>query len=118
MRQFGNIRFAQMILFIAITAALLAGLFQENSTISYVARTTLKVGGVLLTIIFWVLDQRAIVYWRYFRKRAIELEKILEFKQHTFSPAENIFSATNAIRLLYFSILAFWVISLLFHSSY
>jgi len=117
MRQFGNIRFAQMTLFIGMTAGILAGLFQSPA-LSDMARIALKIGGGIVTLLFWVMDSRAMAYWNHFRERAIELEKILGFQQYTKSPATRFLSATNAIRLLYLVILFFWVVALIWHSQF
>ena len=118
MRQFGNIRFAQMTLFVGMTAGILAGLFQSGSALSDTTRIILKIAGIVITLFFWVLDQRAMVYWNHFRQRAIELEKLLGFQQYTKAPATGIFSATNAIRVLYLLILVFWIVTFIWHSQF
>ena len=119
MRQFGNVCFSQITLFIAITAGIIiAGLFQSDLVLSDIARITLKIGGVIVTFIFWALDQREMIYWNHYRQRAIELEKSLGFQQYTEAPATSVFSATNAIRMLYLSILVFWIMTLLWHSQF
>jgi len=118
MRQFGNVRFSQMTLFFALTAGLLASLFQ-NQTLSEFAKLSLKIGGTIFTVLFWIMDVRAMVYWNHFRERGIELEKTLGFKQYTKSPAtKKYFSATNAIRLLYWVILVYWVITIVFYREF
>lgn len=118
MRQFGNIRFAQMTLFGGLTAGILAGLFRSGSALSDTARISLKIGGVAITFVFWVMDQRAMVYWNHFRQRAIELERILGFQQYTKAPARRSLSATNAIRILYLLIFVFWMVALIWHSEF
>ncbi len=111
MRQFGNIRFAQMTVFIAMTAGILTALFQANSSLLLGTRIILKVTGLFITIIFWLMDQRAMDYWNHYRIRAIELEKVLGFRQYTNSPARKFFSATHTIRILYFGIVVLWVMT-------
>jgi len=118
MRHWANIRFAQMTLFIAITAGILAGLFQSSSALAGTARIALKIGGLVVTLVFWLLDERAMAYWRHFRGRAIELENALGFQQHARAPAAKILSSANAIRVLYLSILLFWIAALIWRSQF
>ncbi|MBC8504228.1 MAG: hypothetical protein H8D34_05185 [Chloroflexi bacterium] len=111
MRHFGNIRFAQMTLYLAITAGIVTTLFQSD-TISHLARISLKIGGIIVTILFWLMDARAMDYWNHFRRRAIQLEKTLNFEQWSKSPADKFFSTTNILKILYILILAFWIITI------
>lgn len=117
MRQFGNIRFSQMTLFVALTGGLLAVLLQ-NATLSDMAEITLKIGGAIFTFLFWIMDARAMAYWNHYRERGIELEKKLGFKQYSTSPARKFFSATNAFRLLYLVIFIYWIITIFFPSQF
>lgn len=117
MRQFGNIRFSQMTLFVALTGGLLVGLFQV-STLTPIAKASLKIGGSLFTLLFWIMDARAMAYWNHFRERGIELEKKLGFKQYTTSPAKRFFSATNAFRILYLIIFIYWIVTLVFPNQF
>lgn len=117
MRQFGNVRFSQMTLFVALTGGLLAGLFQSTK-LSNIAEMSLKIGGALFTLLFWVMDARAMAYWNHYRERGIELEKILGFRQYTTSPAKKFLSATNAFRFLYLVIFIYWIITLVFSSQF
>jgi hypothetical protein len=118
MRHFGNIRFAQLTLFVAITAGFLTAVFQPNPPLSNLARVTLKGVALLVTVTFWVMDQRAMQYWHHYRHRAVELEKELGFQQYTSIPALSVFSATNALRLLFLGLSVFWAVTLIWHSHF
>ena len=106
-----------MTLFVAMTAGLLAGLLQCALT-SNIARTTLKIGGIIMTVIFLLLDARAMEYWNHYRERAIELEKVLGFEQYTKAPAIKNTSATNVVRFLYLSVLVFWLVAIIWNSDF
>ncbi len=113
MRQYASMRFAQLTLFIAMTAGLFNLLFGSNSTISGLPRDIFKSVGILIAIAFWVMEERAADYWHHFRRRAVELESELGYRQYTTRPVRNFISATNAVRLLYGVVVIFWLISLL-----
>lgn len=108
MRQFGNIRFAQLTLFVTMTAVILAAVLQTSPAVSDSARLLLKFTGLLVVVVFWLMDQRAMDYWHHYRHRAIELEAALGYEQYTSCPAHALLSATNAVRLLYLGICAMW----------
>ena len=115
LRFYGNMRFAQLTLFSAITAAFLTIVFTIEPKILEPTRTILKVGGMLVTIVFWVMEERSTGYALHFSKRIIELEKSLGYKGWTGRKMGTValFSATNAVRLLYLCIFAFWLISII-----
>lgn len=118
LRHWAQIRFAQMTLFVAITAGILAVLFYDSSAVSNPGRAVFKIGGLIVTGIFSLLDQRAIVYWRYLKRRAIELEEILDFQQYTKLPSAVYFNSANAVRVLYLVIFLFWVTTLAWNSRF
>lgn len=101
MRQFGNIRFAQLTLFVGVTAGMLTALSRPGLVSSGAARIVLKLAGGLSALVFWMMDERAMQYWHHCRRRAVELEKSLGYRQYTDAPAGRLVSATNALRLLF-----------------
>lgn len=118
MRQYGNMRFAQLTLFIALTASLLMGLFTSNPALSFLVRFVLKIGGLITTVVFWIMEERAADYWHHFRRRAVDLEKQLGYKQYSTRPARTIVTATNAVRVFYSFMFLFWVITLIWHTRF
>lgn len=118
MRQHSNMRFAQMTLFFALTAGLLSVIFTSNPPLSSLLRFVLKVGGVITSAVFWVMEERVADYWHHYRRRAAELEKELGYKQYTTCPTKTIVTATNAVRALYASILLFWIVALIWPSNF
>jgi hypothetical protein len=66
--------------------------------------------GLISTIAFLVFENRVTYFYIFYQARAMELEVILELKQHLRSRPKPVINATNATRALYFSIVVFWVI--------
>lgn len=118
MRQYGNMRFSQLTLFIALTAGLLTGLFTSNPPLSFLVRSVLKIGGLIITVVFWIMEKRAAGYWHHFSRCAVDLEKQLGYKQYSTLPARTIVTATNAVCVLYFFMFLFWVITLIWHTRF
>ena len=118
MRQYGNMRFAQLTLFIAVIAGLLVILFESDPPLDSSVRYVLKFGGLIITIVFWIMEERATSYWDHYRNRAVELEKQLGYKQYSTRPTRGFFSATNAVRVLYSFMFLLWVITLIWHTRF
>ena len=117
MRHFGNMRFAELTLFIASLAGFLAIIFRTDSALEPDIRLILKLGGLSLTITFFIMEERIKDYWICHKERAVELEKKLGFKQYSISPPRRIITATNAIRMLFIFIIFLWIILIIKHPS-
>lgn len=109
LRHYGNMRFAQMTLFLAITAGFGSVIINDLKTPCQWLRTIVGVGGAVAAVIFWVLEERAADYWHHFRRRAVQLEDILGYAQYKERPGRSYVTATNAVRVFYAIILLFWV---------
>jgi dipeptide/tripeptide permease len=112
MRQYANMRFAQLTLTVAATGALIATLAGHDKPVSDDLATVLKTVGVIVALVFWVMEERAADYWHHFANRAVSLEQVLGFEQYSRRPVQKLFTATNAARLLYFGVLALWAVAL------
>jgi hypothetical protein len=121
MRYWGNMRFVSMTVFIAIMAGLITALFQwgraAGGTVT-TAQISIRLGGVLVTLLFWVMDERFLTHFIHFLRRGVALEKELGFQQYSTSPPRGIFTARNAGRLLYLMFLSFWIITLIWYSQF
>jgi hypothetical protein len=114
-RFYANMRFAQLTLFSAVTAALLTIVFVREPPLEEAARTVLKIGGGIVTFVFWVMEERSNGYGMHFARRIIELEGLLGYRvwQGRRMGTKAIFSATNAVRLMYFFVAVFWLVTIL-----
>src|SRR5688500_13698402 len=90
MRLFINMRFAQLTLFIAITAALLNVVFSKDPSALPGTSIALKLGGLLAVVVFWVMEERAADFFHHYKRRAIVLEKSLEYSQYTDRPERKV----------------------------
>ncbi len=111
---YSNVRLAQLTLFFAVLAVLTGKVFgveAEKAAPAFV--TSMKVGGLLFSLVFLYLEHRADKFWSHFMGRAVELESILQYKQYTTRPKAK-FRTTWAIKLLFLAITLFWLASLCF----
>ena len=110
MRHYGNMRFAQLTIFIAITGGLLAVIFgNKNPSPNHII---IPLIGISIAIMFWIMEERAADYWQTFKKRAVVLEIKLGFQQYSIRPKARFWdklTATNASRAIYGLSILFWI---------
>lgn len=113
MRHYGNVRFAQLTLFSAITAGLAKVALENAAQWPQSLRITLCVAGILVALSFWTMEERAADYWHHFRRRADKLETtVLQYQQYSTKKGK-ILSATNAARFLFLLAVAAWLSGLI-----
>jgi hypothetical protein len=113
-RHYGTMRFAQLTLFVAISGALIVLAFKPLAEVSYGPRRGIRIAGLVITAVFWILEQRSTVYWIRFKERALYLEEKLGYDQYHMRPRPLRLivqiNATNALRLLFISCFIFWLV--------
>jgi len=112
-RHWSTLRFAQLTIYIALMGGLLNIIYGKSGSLSIQAGILLKIAGLLLTLLFWNLQERTMLYWYNFVRRAAELEETLGFSQYSNRPKAGVFSSRNAMRLLFFVMALLWVGELL-----
>ena len=118
MRHYANMRFAQLTIFVALTGGLIAVLFNKDSLPSLPTKNVLKVVGIFIAVMFWIMEERAADYWHHFRKRAVELEDLLGYRQYKGRPTRRLLTATNASRAIYGGVIVFWIIALIWYGIF
>ena len=108
-RQFMTLRFAQLTVFLAITGVLINNLYSDSISLPRYADVVLKTGGLLVTILFWIHQERTMAYWNNFVMRAAELEQELGFKQYSSRPKAGIISSFKAMRVFFIIFVIFWI---------
>ena len=85
MRHYANMRFAQLTIFFALTSGLIWLIFSNDNRISSFDnhKYILKIAGALLTILFWIMEERSGDKWHNFKRQAIKLEVLLGYRQYT-----------------------------------
>ena len=111
-RHFQTIRFAQMTIFIAITGGILNILFGRTEPLSAYATIVIKLSGFLISVLYMILHERTMLYWRHFVKRSAQIEEKLGYKQYSSRPPAGFFSGTNTMRMFYIVITLFWLAAL------
>jgi hypothetical protein len=116
-RHWNTLRFAELTIYIALTGALLNTIIGKSPPLPPAVSIPAKIAGVLVTILFFVLQERTMLYWYNFVDRAAELEKELGFQQYSSRPRARIITGRNAMRLFFLFMVLFWVTSLFWSSS-
>lgn len=101
LRHYGNMRFAQLTLFVAISGGLLAAIFAKDSSLSFCQKVVVEFLGLLLAAAFFVIEKSAIQWWNRYYDRAKALENILGMRQYSLHRPLRFINATNAVLLIY-----------------
>jgi hypothetical protein len=109
LRHWGNLRFHSLTVFIAVMGGLFALLSQSGLIISSIMLIVLKFMGVVIVIIFWIMDERIFLYWSSGIERIRLLEKELDFRQFSNFPHRGFITSRNAVRLLFMVFCVFWI---------
>jgi hypothetical protein len=113
LRHYHNQRFAQLTLWLAISAAVGSVLFNADLELKPHTMFMLKLFGAIASLAFWVMDERIVEHWRHFWARLIELEGLLGFRAWTTRPKHRLLGSTNATRLLYATVGGMWIASMI-----
>lgn len=118
MRHYANMRFAQLTILIAITAGISTLIFNSDSILNENIKSLFKIVGIIVALLFLIMEERAADYWHHFRNRAVKLEKKLGYNQYSNRPTNFLFTATNASRGLHITIIVLWVVTLIWSSKF
>jgi hypothetical protein len=108
-RHYQTTRFSLLTVFIAITAGLLTVLSSTSSTSPAYQTLLLKVAGLVTTLLFWLLQERTMLYWYHFVRRAVELESTLGYHLYSARPGAGLLTSNNALRIFFLIIALFWL---------
>jgi len=114
-RHYGNIHFVQLTILITITAGILALLFTSNPPLSIYVKNVIQYAGLIVTILFYIIIESSLYLWKYFVKRAAELEKTLAYEQYSKLTDKRIFKyrpGTCGIRIFCFILIVFWIFTI------
>lgn len=107
-RHWTTLRFAQLTIYVALTAGLLNVLLGKGGPPSGRTALAIELAGLLTTAVYWLLQERTMLYWYTFVRRAAELEPELGFRQYSGRPTSGLLSSSNAMRALFVVMLLFW----------
>ena len=107
LRFYGDMRFKQLTLLIAMLSLVFAGIGQYGETIliePVKIKEILAVAAMLFTGVLWVMEVRSSIYWAANKKQINNVWALAR------SAKFNWINATNAVLALYVSIFSFWVV--------
>ncbi|WP_162085244.1 hypothetical protein [Sulfuriferula nivalis] len=108
LRQYGNMRFAQLTLFVAVTGGLLAANFSKDIGLSACQKLAVAFFGLLISMAFWVMEERSTDWWNRYYKRAEQIELELGMHQYLHRKNRSILSATFAVRAVFAVVVMAW----------
>jgi len=106
-----RMRWVSMTIFMAVMAVAITGGFSTGQGSIGIPKIVLYLGGLLFCFIFWIQDERIVVYWSSFVQLAREFEEKHEICVFSRMPPRPFISAGTAVRALYFAFTAFWSIN-------
>ena len=112
-RHFQTVRFAQLTIFIAINVGIITALYGKPVPPPPSTSVILKSAGIVVTLLYWILQERTMLYWYHFLRRAVELEEELGFRQYSSRPRAGLITGSNAVRAIFLAIVLFWILVLL-----
>jgi hypothetical protein len=62
-RHWNTLRFAKLTIYIALTGALLNAIMGKSPPLPLLVSAPAKIAGLVLTILFFVLQERTMLYW-------------------------------------------------------
>jgi hypothetical protein len=113
MRHYGNVSITLITVYAALTAGLVTVLKSLSASLSFKQLILLKIAGLVLTSLLWLMEYSAIYLWSRFVRRAAELEADLGFKQYSSLPGAPKFlwrPGAWAIHLFFFIVLVIWIL--------
>lgn len=112
-RQFNTLRFAELTIFVTVTGALVAVSFSRGTAPAELpVSIAMRVLGLSVAVVFWVLEGRTMLYWHHFVSRAAELEAELGFRQYSTRPREGWLTGHRAVQALLALVAASWLVAL------
>jgi len=108
-RHYQSTRFSLLTVFIAITAGLLTVFTAISSASPAYLSLLLKIAGLATTLLFWLLQERTMLYWYHFVRRAAELEATLGYQLYSARPEAGLLTSNNGLRVFFLIIALFWL---------
>lgn len=111
-RHFSNLRLGQAAIFLAFMLGQLAFLVPREAVLEQVGVNASMAFASFLTILFWLLEERAAKQNDHLLGRARSLERILHFRTFRERPQHRFLRTGMAYRLLYAGTLVWWIAAL------
>jgi hypothetical protein len=112
MRSYAMLRFYQMALLLGTAGGIVTGLASASVQRSALLVFMLKLGALLITAVFTIMDYRASTYWHTLRRRANLLSGDLGFQAFPVASPWNPLTTTGASLALHLFLVATWILAL------
>lgn len=108
-RHYSNLRFAVFSVFSVVIGGMIAMAFSSGQFIAN-GSILAKVGGLLITLVFWNFEERVTDFLIYFQSRARELESLLNYSQISLKPRAKfpVFDTMHVVRMFFAILTVFW----------
>ncbi len=113
MRLYATLRFYQLALLLGTTGSIVGALSSAAVRESFARAEMLKVGALIVTFAFLLMELRASSHWHGLRQRANELAQVLRFQPFTSSSRWNPLTTSGIGLYLHALIASMWLTSLL-----
>ena len=112
MRSYAMLRFYQMASLLGTAGGIVTGIASDNVRRSAQLVVLLKLGGLLISLVFTVMDYRASAYWHGLRDRANLLATELGFQGFPVRSHWNPLTTTGASLAMHLFFVAVWIFAL------
>lgn len=112
MRLYATLRFYQLALLLGTTGSIVTALSSVAVRSAFARAELLKVGGLVVSLAFLVMELRASSHWFSLRRRANQLADVLRFEPFPASSRWSPFTTTGAGFYLHTLVTTLWLFSL------
>ena len=113
LRHYGILRLARLTLLLGTMGAMITALATETVRTHPVLFGLLKIAGLVVALVFAIMDYRSGAHWLRLQRRANVLAQVLGFESHPTAHAWNPLATTGASRVLHAFIVCGWIFVLL-----
>jgi hypothetical protein len=113
LRHYGILRLARLTLLLGTTGAMVTALATDTVRAHATLFALLKVGGLVIAVVFAIMDYRSGVHWLRLQQRSNVLAQALGFESRPVASGWNPVATTGASRALHFFLVFGWIFVLL-----
>ena len=113
LRHYGILRLARLTLLLGTTGAMITALATDTVRANAILFALLKVGGLVIALVFAVMDYRSGAHWLRLQQRSNVLAQALGFESRSIASAWIPLATTGASRALHLFLVLGWIFVLL-----
>ncbi|HKO67786.1 MAG TPA: hypothetical protein VJU53_08275 [Burkholderiaceae bacterium] len=113
LRHYSILRLARLTLLLGTTGAVITALASDTVRAHSVLFALLKMGGLVIALVFAVMDYRSGAHWLRLQRRSNVLAQTLGFESRSIANAWNPLATTGASRALHLFLVFGWIFALL-----